>query len=60
MILGREGRLLERANLMEGGIWNSFLSFSRAGHSKVWEIFRGESRSQKSRDRGNRFDRTWE
>jgi len=44
---------------MEGGIWNFFLSLSRAGHSKMWEMFRGESRSQKSQDRGNRFDRIW-
>ena len=45
---------------MEGGIWNFFLSLSRAGHSKMWEMFRGESGSQKSQDRGNRFDRIWE
>ena len=59
-ILGREGRLLERVNLIEDGIWNFFLSFSRAGHSKMWEMFRGESRSQKSQDKGKRFDRIWE
>jgi len=51
-ILEKGGRLSKRANLMEGGIWNFFLSLSRAGHSEMLEMFRGESIGRKNRKIG--------